>query len=114
MKAIFKSHKLALMLILAIIFLGIPLIRSENSEVRKLAMWLPFLVVIINAVVNYYQIKKVSTIFINLMSFPFVFFGFIWFMTFTFTDYRSHLAIIGIPIAIIFLIIGIVLLDKEK
>ena len=113
-KTIFKLHRFTLILIFIMILLGIPLIISENPEVRRLAMWLPFFVVIINTIVNYYQSKEVNTIISNLLSLPFIVLGFMWFETFAFTDYRSHLAIFGIPIAIMFLMIGIILLNKSK
>ncbi|MHB0993006.1 MAG: hypothetical protein ACYC04_01430 [Sulfurovum sp.] len=112
MKILPKLHKLAIILISVILLLGIPLIKSENSEIRSFSMWLPLLVVGIIIIVNYYQTRNITGIFSNLISLPFVFLGFMWFETFVFTDYRSHLAIFGIPLAIIFLSIGIILLGK--
>ena len=111
-KGLLEKYKFTLVLIFISIILGIPLMLSDNNDISKLIIWLPLLVVIIKTMQNYYQIKDIATLFINVCSLPFIFLGHMWFMTFVFTDYRSHLAVIGIPLSIIFLGIGIKLLDK--
>ena len=109
-----KIYTITLALVVIIVLIGIPLIGAEIEQTRKLIVWLPGSMVVINTAINFFFTKRASVIVVGVLSLPFFFLGHMWFMTFVFTDYRHHLAFVGVPLSIIFFVVGALIINSKN
>ena len=96
--------------ILVLIITGFLTAINLNNPIRMIVPVIGLLGVSVIEYLSKFRLEKKITVFVRrILAVPFLVLGFNWISIFTLTTYRSHHRPVIIPLAIVFLIIGLVL-----
>lgn len=109
-----SSKKISILIliiwILVLIINGFLSIKYFENSIRILITIIGLILISIIEYVAKIQFKSKITVFLRrIFAIPFLILGFNWITIFTLTTYRSHHRPVTIPLAVIFLIIGLML-----
>lgn len=104
-----RLHIYSLIILVLSVVIGLFLL---NYAPKPWTIFTPIVMLIFIALVNL-RFSSVGMVLLRILaSVPFYFFGYVWFMTFVFTEYRSSHKIWAIPLSIGMLCVGSLIANK--